>query len=73
MISDDDVMRLFEQADPARRPDRANDHVAGAGFLTALEQQRSIDMTITESPQTAVHSPRPSRWALRPLGRRPTS
>jgi len=64
MISDDDVMRLFEQADPARRPDRANDHVAGAGYLTALREQRSIDMTITETPQTPAQSPRRSRWAL---------
>ena len=64
MIRDDDVMRLFEQADPAHRPDRANDHVAGAGFLTALQQQRSIDMTITESPQTTAKAPRQRRWAL---------
>ena len=64
MISDDDVLRLFEQADPALQPDRTNDHVAGAGFLTALQQQRSIDMTITESPQTEPQSPRERRWAL---------
>lgn len=64
MISDDDVMRLFEQADPARRPDRANHHVAGAGYLTALQQQRSIDVTITESPQTTAQSPRGRRWAI---------
>lgn len=64
MISDDDVMRLFEQADPARRPDRVNDHVAGAGYLTALREQRSIDMTITEPPRTEAQSPRPRRWAL---------
>lgn len=64
MISDDDVMRLFEQADPARRPDRANDHVAGAGYLAALREQRSIDMTITETPQTPAQSSRPRHWAL---------
>ncbi len=64
MISDDDVMRLFEQADPARRPDRANDHVTGAGYLTALQQQRSIDMTITETPQTEAQSSRPRHWAF---------
>lgn len=64
MISDDDVLRLFEQADPARRPDRTNDHVAGAGFLAAQQQQRSIDMTITETPQTEAQSPRRPRWGL---------
>ena len=64
MITDDDVIRLFEQADPARRPDRINGHVDGAGYLTALRQQRSIEMTLTEPPRTGstVPSSRGRRW-----------
>jgi len=64
MISDDEVMRLFEQADPARLPDRANDRVDGTGYLTALRPQRSITMTITESPQTESPTPPRRRWAM---------
>ena len=65
MISDDDVLRVFEEADPARRPDRSNDRVDGADYLAAL-RHRSVPMTFTEFSETesSQTETRPSRsWA----------
>jgi len=65
MISDDDVMRVFEEADPARRPDRAGGRVDGAGYLAAL-RDRTVPMTFTEFSETESSKPetRPGRsWA----------
>ena len=57
MITDDEIMRLFELADPARDDDGAR-MVDAAGYLDAL-QTRSYDMTIDQIPPRR----RPSRLA----------
>ncbi len=62
MIRDDDVMRLFEQADPARLPDRVDDPVDGSDYLTTL-RQRSIHVTLTEPNQTEARPAAGRRWA----------
>lgn len=52
MITDDEVMRLFERADPAR-VDHAAPVIDAAGHLDAL-RTRSIEVKLTKIPQ---HSP----------------
>ena len=62
MITDDEIMRLFEQADPAREDDGMR-MVDAAGYLDAL-QTRSYDMTLTEITEAPTKSPRDNRWVL---------
>ena len=62
MITDDEIMRLFELADPARDDDGMR-MVHAAGYLDAL-QQRSYDMTLTEITEAPTKSPRDNRWVL---------
>ncbi len=50
MITDDEVLQLFAQADPARASDIAP-RVDAAGYLDAL-RTRSTDMTLVENPPT---------------------
>jgi hypothetical protein len=65
MISDDDVMSMFEQADPARLPDCADNSVDGAGYLAALRRRSTTvalpEMSRAESSQTATPTTS-SRW-----------
>lgn len=63
MITDDEIMRLFELADPARHDDGAR-MVDAAGYLDAL-QTRSYDMTLTEiTTEAPTKRPRDNRWVL---------
>ena len=62
MITDDEIMRLFELADPARDDDSAR-MVDAAGYLDAL-RTRSYDMTLTEITEAPTKSPRDNRWVL---------
>ncbi len=62
VITDDEIMRLFELADPARDDDGAR-MVDAAGYLDAL-QTRSYDMTLTEITEAPTKSPRDNRWVL---------
>lgn len=60
MITDDEVMRLFERADPAR-----GDHVApvidAAGYLDALQTRSSTVVTIETTPSPTEPTNR-HRW-----------
>jgi hypothetical protein len=63
MITDDEVMRLFERADPARLKD-VTPTIDSWGYLEAIVT-RSNDMTITESETTTQLEPtRPPRWSM---------
>ena len=63
MITDDEVMRLFERADPARLND-VTPTIDAWGYLDALVT-RSNDMTIIESETTIPTEPtKPPRWSL---------
>ena len=63
MITDDEVMRLFERADPARSND-VTPTIDAWGYLDALVT-RSNDMTITESETiTPTGSTKPPRWSM---------
>ena len=62
MITDDEIMRLFELADPAHDDDGAR-MVDAAGYLDAL-QTRSYDMTLTEITEAPTKPPRDNRWLL---------
>jgi hypothetical protein len=62
VITDDEVMRLYELADPARLDDGVRT-VDAAGFLDAL-QQRSYDMTLIDINEAPTESPRDRRWML---------
>jgi hypothetical protein len=63
MITDDEIMRLFERADPARLNDVTPTSDAW-GYLDALVT-RSNDMTIIESETTAPTEPtKPPRWSM---------
>ena len=62
MITDDDIMRLFEQADPARDDDRVRTADA-AGYLDAI-RTRSYDMQLIDTPETPTKTPREHRWVL---------
>ena len=50
MITDDEVLRLFEQADPARIADAAP-IVAAADYLDALRSRSSNVATIEPTPR----------------------
>ena len=61
MITDDEIMRLFEQADPARDDDsRMAD---AAGYLAAL-RTRSYDMTVIDTTEAPIKPPHDNRWLL---------
>lgn len=62
MITDDEIMHLFELADPARDDDGVRT-VDAAGYLDAL-QARSYDMTLTEITEAPTRPPRDNRWLL---------
>ena len=63
MITDDEVMRLFERADPARLND-VTPTIDAWGYLDALVT-RSNDMTIIESETTTPTEPtKPPRWSM---------
>ena len=60
MITDDDVMRIFERADPARVDDRAS-VLDAAGYLDVL-RTRSNDMTIIETAPIPTQPHGRRRW-----------
>jgi len=63
MITDDEVMRLFERADPARAND-VTPTIDAWGYLDALVT-RSNDMTIIESETITPTEPtKPPRWSM---------
>jgi hypothetical protein len=63
VITDDEVMQLFAQADPARVSDVAPT-VDAAAYLDAL-RTRSTDMTLVENPPPRSDGkPRTPRWLL---------
>ena len=63
MITDDEVMQLFERADPARVSD-VDSRVDAAGYLDAL-RTRSTDMTLVENPpRRSDPKARSHRWLL---------
>ena len=61
MITDDEIMRLFEQADPAR--DDGVRMVDAAGYLDAL-RTRSYDMQLIDTTEAPPKRPRDNRWVL---------
>jgi len=61
VITDDEIMRLFERADPARDDDSRMADVAG--YLAAL-QTRSYDMTLIDTTEAPTKPPRDNRWLL---------
>ncbi len=62
MITDDEIMRLFELADPARDDDGVR-LVDAAGYLDAL-RTRSYDMQLIDTPEAPTKTPRDNRWIL---------
>jgi hypothetical protein len=62
VITDDEVMRLFERADPARFDDAAP-VVDVAGDLDAL-RTRSIDMTLIDIDRPPTEPTKPRRWPI---------
>jgi hypothetical protein len=63
VITDDEVLQLFERADPARASD-VTPKVDAAGYLDAL-RTRSTDMTLVENPpRRSDGKPRTPRWLL---------
>ena len=62
MITDDEIMRLYELADPARDDDGSR-MLDAAGYLDAL-QTRSYDMQLIDTPEAPTKSPRDNRWVL---------
>jgi hypothetical protein len=62
VITDDEVLRLFERADPARVDDDAS-VVDAAGYLDAL-RTRSSNVTIIEPTPTPTESPGGRRRAI---------
>jgi hypothetical protein len=63
MITDDEVMRLFERADPARLND-VTPTIDAWGYLDS-PVTRSNDMTIIESETAAPTEPtKPPRWSM---------
>src|SRR6188508_1876380 len=61
VITDDEIMRLFEQADPAR--DDGVQMVDAAGYLDAL-RTRSYDMQLIDTTEAPTKTPRDNRWVL---------
>lgn len=62
MITDDEVMRLFERADPARTDD-ATPLIDATGYLDAL-RTRSNTMTVIDTRPPSVEPPSRQRWAI---------
>jgi hypothetical protein len=62
VITDDEVMRLFERADPARVNDPAP-VIDATGYLDTL-RTRSIDVTLTETPPTGRGPTSRHRWQV---------
>ena len=62
MITDDEVMRLFERADPARVNDPAP-VIDADGYLDTL-RTRSIDVTLTKTPPTPSGPASRHRWRI---------
>jgi hypothetical protein len=62
VITDDEIMRLFELADPARDDDGVRT-VDGAGYLDAL-RTRSYDMQLIDTTEAPTKSPGNNRWVL---------
>jgi hypothetical protein len=62
VITDDEVMRLFERADPAGLDDSAA-VIDAAGYLDAL-RTRSIDVTLTKFPPTPTARTSRHRWRI---------
>jgi hypothetical protein len=62
VITDDEVMRLFERADPARVNDRAP-VIDAAGDLDTL-RTRSIHVTLTETPPRPTGPTSRHRWRI---------
>jgi hypothetical protein len=62
VITDDEVMRLFERADPAR-VDHAAPVIDAAGHLDAL-RTRSIEVKLTKIPPTLTRPPTRHRWPI---------
>jgi hypothetical protein len=62
VITDDEVMRLFERADPAR-VDHAAPVIDAAGHLDAL-RTRSIEVKLTKIPPTLTRPPTRHRWPV---------
>jgi hypothetical protein len=62
VITDDEIMRLFELADPARDDEGAR-MVDAAGYLDAL-QTRSYDMQLIDTTEAPTKTPRDNRWVL---------
>jgi hypothetical protein len=62
VITDDEVMRLFERADPARI-DHAASVIDAAGYLDAL-RTRSIEVKLTQVPPTPTRPPTRHRWPI---------
>lgn len=63
MITDDEVMRLFEQADPARTTDDHNDTPDATGYLAAL-RTRSNNVTYIDTTETSTEQPDHRRWYM---------
>ena len=62
MITDDDVMRLFEEADPARV--HADNAASRRRWLPRRPATRSTDMTLTEISSTTDTTPRAPRGCI---------
>jgi Immunoglobulin-like domain of bacterial spore germination len=62
VITDDEVMRLFERADPARLDDSAP-VIDAAGYLDTL-RTRSIDVTLTKTPPAPTGPSSRHRWRI---------
>ena len=62
MITDDEVMRLFERADPARADDAAADADPPV-YLTAL-RTRSSNVTLIDTEPTRTQPPNRHRWLI---------
>lgn len=64
MITEDEVMRLLERADPGRHV--ADVHALNGADYLATQHTRSVDMTLidTESEPTAAQPPPSRRWLL---------
>jgi hypothetical protein len=61
-MTDEEIMRLYELADPARDDDGART-VDAAGYLDAL-RTRSYDMQLIDTTEAPPKSPRDNRWVL---------
>jgi hypothetical protein len=62
VITDDEVMRLFERADPARVDDAAP-VIDAAGYLYTL-RERSSNVTLIDTEPTPIRPPSRHRWPI---------